>query len=66
MVYSFALADGLFTGIESDYSFQSNLKIKYNNAGDTGIIKYKKAQVGIGLKAGYDFDRYRGLWLLHI
>lgn len=59
MVYSFALADGLFTGIESDYSFQSNLKVKYNNAGDTGIIKYKKAQAGIGLKAGYDFDRYR-------
>ncbi|MBE9817845.1 outer membrane beta-barrel protein [Campylobacter concisus] len=47
-----ALAQGAFIGIEGDYSFNSKLTAKSDN--DT--TKVKKAQPGIGLKAGYDFD----------
>lgn len=56
MVCSFALADGAFIGVESDYSFKSNLKMKFN---DGGKDTFKKAQAGIGIKGGYDFDMYR-------
>lgn len=47
-----ALAQGAFVGVEGDYSFGSNMKAKSNN----GTSKAKKAQPGLGLKAGYDFD----------
>ena len=48
-----ALAQGAFVGVEGDYSFGSKLTVK----GDDGSkIKFKKAQPGLGLKAGYDFD----------
>ena len=48
-----ALAQGAFVGIEGDYSFGSKLTVK----GDDGSkIKFKKAQPGLGIKAGYDFD----------
>ena len=48
-----ALAQGAFVGVEGDYSFGSKLTVK----GDDGSkIKFKKAQSGLGLKAGYDFD----------
>ena len=48
-----ALAQGAFIGIEGDYSFGSKLTVK----GDDGSkIKFKKAQPGLGLKAGYDFE----------
>ena len=48
-----ALAQGAFVGVEGDYSFGSKLAVK----GDDGSkIKFKKAQPGLGLKAGYDFD----------
>ena len=50
-----ALAQEAFIGIEGDYSFNSKLTAKSNN--DT--TKVKKAQPGIGLKAGYDFDSFR-------
>jgi putative outer membrane protein len=50
-----ALAQGAFVGVEGDYSFGSNMKAK----SDKGITKVKKAQPGIGLKAGYDFDSFR-------
>ena len=50
-----ALAQGAFIGIEGDYSFNSKLTAKSDN--DT--TKVKKAQPGIGLKAGYDFDSFR-------
>ncbi|WP_258058564.1 porin family protein [Campylobacter hyointestinalis] len=56
MVCSFALAEGAFIGVESDYSFKSNLKMKYN---DGEKETFKKAQTGIGIKGGYDFDMYR-------
>ncbi|TWO21598.1 outer membrane beta-barrel protein [Campylobacter hyointestinalis] len=56
MVCSFALAEGAFIGVESDYSFKSNLKMKFN---DGGKDTFKKAQAGIGIKGGYDFDMYR-------
>ena len=46
-----ALAQGAFIGIEGDYSFNSKLTAKSDN--DT--TKVKKAQPGIGLKAGYEF-----------
>ena len=45
-----ALAQGAFVGVEGDYSFGSKLTVK---GGDDSI---KKAQPGLGLKAGYDFD----------
>jgi putative outer membrane protein len=45
-----ALAQGAFVGVEGDYSFGSKLTAK----GDDDSIK--KAQPGLGLKAGYDFD----------
>ena len=47
-----ALAQGAFVGFEGDYSFNSNLTAKSDN----GKSKAKKAQPGLGLKAGYDFD----------
>ena len=47
-----ALAQGAFIGVEGDYSFNSNLTAKSDN----GKSKAKKAQPGLGLKAGYDFD----------
>ena len=47
-----ALAQGAFVGVEGDYSFGSNLN-------DKGESKVKKAQPGIGLKAGYNFDSFR-------
>ena len=47
-----ALAQGAFVGVEGDYSFNSNLTAKSDN----GKSKAKKAQPGLGLKAGYDFD----------
>ena len=48
-----ALAQGAFVGVEGDYSFGSKLIVK----GDDGSkIKFKKAQPGLGIKAGYDFD----------
>ena len=51
-----ALAQGGFVGVEGDYSFGSKLTLK----GDDGSkIKFKKAQPGLGIKAGYDFDLAR-------
>ena len=47
-----ALAQGAFVGVEGDYSFSSKLKANSDN----GATKVKKAQPGLGLKAGYDFD----------
>ena len=47
-----ALAQGAFVGFEGDYSFNSNLTAKSDN----GTTKVKKAQPGLGIKAGYDFD----------
>ena len=47
-----ALAQGAFVGFEGDYSFSSNLTAKSDN----GKSKAKKAQPGLGIKAGYDFD----------
>lgn len=47
-----ALAQGAFVGVEGDYSFNSNLTAKSDN----GKSKAKKAQPGLGIKAGYDFD----------
>ena len=47
-----ALAQGAFVGFEGDYSFNSNLTAKSDN----GKSKAKKAQPGLGIKAGYDFD----------
>ncbi|WP_298035670.1 outer membrane beta-barrel protein [uncultured Campylobacter sp.] len=47
-----ALAQGAFVGVEGDYSFGSNLTAKSDN----GKSKAKKAQPGLGLKVGYDFD----------
>ena len=47
-----ALAQGAFVGIEGDYSFGSNLTANSDN----GKSKAKKAQPGLGIKAGYDFD----------
>ena len=47
-----ALAHGAFVGVEGDYSFSSKLKANSDN----GTTKVKKAQPGLGLKAGYDFD----------
>lgn len=55
-----ALAQGAFVGVEGDYSFGSKLTVK----GDDGSkIKFKKAQPGLGIKAGYDFDVARVLVL---
>ena len=48
-----ALAQGAFVGVEGDYSFSSKLKVK---RGDGSKDSIKKAQPGLGLKAGYDFD----------
>lgn len=50
-----ALAQGAFIGVEGYYSFGSNMKAK----SDSGTTKVKKAQPGIGLKAGYNFDSFR-------
>ena len=47
-----ALAQGAFVGVEGDYSFNSNLTAKSDN----GKSKAKKAQPGLGIKTGYDFD----------
>ena len=47
-----ALAQGAFVRVEGDYSFGSNMKAKSDN----GTSKVKKAQPGLGIKAGYDFD----------
>ena len=47
-----ALAQEAFVGVEGDYSFNSNLTAKSDN----GKSKAKKAQPGLGIKAGYDFD----------
>ena len=47
-----ALAQGAFVGFEGDYSFGSNLTAKSDN----GTTKVKKAQPGLSIKAGYDFD----------
>ena len=48
-----ALAQGVFVGVEGDYSFGSKLKVK---RGDGSKDSIKKAQPGLGIKAGYDFD----------
>ena len=48
-----ALAQGAFVGVEGDYSFGSKLKVKKGYGSKDSI---KKAQPGLGLKAGYDFD----------
>ena len=47
-----AMAEGAFVGFEGDYSFGSKLKVKSDN----GTEKFKKGQLGLGVKAGYDFD----------
>lgn len=46
-----AMAEGAFVSFEWDYSFGSKLKVK----SDDGIKKFKKGQLGLGVKAGYDF-----------
>ena len=51
-----ALAQGAFVGVEGDYSFGSKLKVK---RGDGSKDSIKKAQPGLGIKAGYDFDNFR-------
>ena len=48
-----ALAQGAFVGVEGDYSFGSKLKVKRSDGSKDSI---KKAQPGLGIKAGYDFD----------
>ena len=47
-----AMAEGAFVSFEWDYSFGSKLKVK----SDDGTEKFKKGQLGLGVKAGYDFD----------
>jgi len=47
-----AMAEDAFVGFEGDYSFGSKLKVKSDN----GTEKFKKGQLGLGVKAGYDFD----------
>ena len=47
-----AMAEGTFVGFEGDYSFGSKLKVK----SDDGTEKFKKGQLGLGVKVGYDFD----------
>ena len=48
---AFAMAEGTFVGFDGDYSFGSKLK------GDGDFIR--KAQFGLGIKGGYDFDMFR-------
>ena len=51
-----ALAQGAFVGVEGDYYFGLKLTVKSD---DGSKIKFKKAQPGLGLKAGYDFEAAR-------
>lgn len=51
-----AFAEGAFIGIDTDYSFRSEHKIKN---GDDENVKFNDGQFGVGLKAGYDFDGFR-------
>lgn len=43
---------GAYIGVEADYSFKSDLKARFS---DGAVERVKDDQVGLGLKAGYDF-----------
>ena len=47
-----AMAEGLFLGLEGDYSFGSKIKSQDSDP-------LKKAQFGLGVKGGYDFNVFR-------
>ena len=47
-----AMAEGLFFGLEGDYSFGSKIKSQDSDP-------LKKAQFGLGIKGGYDFNVFR-------
>lgn len=73
LLSSVAMAEGVFLGVEGDYMFSSNLKVK----GEGGIkplvpdpngekditadasTKFDKRHFGLGFKAGYDFDDFK-------
>lgn len=52
---SAAMAEGAYIGVEADYSFKSNLEMKFAD----GDYKADDGQAGLGLKAGYDFGAFR-------
>ena len=47
-----AMAEGVFLGLEGDYSFGSKIKSQDSDP-------LKKAQFGLGIKGGYDFNVFR-------
>ena len=52
---SSSFGEGIFLGIEGDYSFKSSLTTKWSDEDDSGTNKDNKGQAAIGFKAGYDF-----------
>lgn len=60
---SAAMAQGVFVGVDGEYLLNSKIKYNYKevSGGTTTSSSYsiKTSPVGIGLRAGYDFDKYR-------
>ena len=52
---SASFGEGIFLGIEGDYSFKSSLTTKWSDEDESGTNKYSKAQPALGFKGGYDF-----------
>lgn len=60
---SMAMAGGAFVGVDGEYLLNSKIKYDYKetSGGTTTSSSYniKTSPIGIGLRAGYDFDKYR-------
>ena len=52
---SSSFGEGIFLGIEGDYSFKSSLTTKWSDEDDSGTNKDNKGQAALGFKGGYDF-----------
>jgi len=52
---SSSFGEGIFLGIEGDYSFKSSITTKWSDEDDSGTNKDNKGQAALGFKGGYDF-----------
>ena len=52
---SSSFGEGIFLGIEGDYSFKSSITTKWSDEEDSGTNKDNKGQAALGFKGGYDF-----------
>ena len=52
---SASFGEGIFLGIEGDYSFKASLTTKWSDEDDSGTNRYSKAQPALDFKSSYNF-----------